>query len=106
MILGAGNEVTADADMINNGPKNEIYLKSGQTIAMRLTASAYDKVAVGMRSLNGGTVSYQINNQPESTLSSTVDMYYEVQPQNGMLVIENTGDTVLALTKIKVTSPV
>ena len=33
-------------------------------------------------------------------------MYYEVQPQNGMLVIENTGDTVLALTKIKVTSPV
>ena len=106
VILGAGNEVTADADMINNGPKNEIYLKSGQTIAMRLTASAYDKVAVGMRSLNGGTVSYQINNQPESTLSSTVDMYYEVQPQNGMLVIENTGDTVLALTKIKVTSPV
>lgn len=106
VILGAGNEVTADADMINNGPKNEIYLKSGQTIAMRLTASAYDKVAVGMRSLNGGTVSYQINKQPESTLSSTVDMYYEVQPQNGMLVIENTGDTVLALTKIKVTSPV
>lgn len=106
VILGAGNEVTADEDMINNGPKNEIYLKSGQTIAMRLTASAYDKVAVGMRSLNGGTVSYQINNQPESTLSSTVDMYYEVQPQKGMLVIENTGDTVLALTKIKVTSPV
>lgn len=106
VILGAGNEVTADADMINNGPKNEIYLKSGQTIAMRLTASAYDKVAVGMRSLNGGTVSYQINDQPESTLSSTVDMYYEVEPNDGMIVIENTGSTVLALTKIKVTSPV
>ncbi len=106
VILGQGSEITADADMINNGPKNEIYLKSGQTIAMKLTASAYDKVAVGMRSLNGGTVSYQINDQPRSTLSSTVDMYYEVQPQNGMLVIENTGDTVLALTKIKVTSPV
>lgn len=106
VILGQGSEITADADMINNGPKNEIYLESGQTIAMKLTASAYDKVAVGMRSLNGGTVSYQINDQPRSTLSSTVDMYYEVQPQNGMLVIENTGDTVLALTKIKVTSPV
>lgn len=106
VILGAGNEVTADVDMINNGPKNEIYLESGQTIAMKLTASTYDKVAVGMRSLNGATVSYQINDQPRSTLSSTVDMYYEVQPQNGMLVIENTGDTVLALTKIKVTSPV
>lgn len=106
VILGQGSEITVDADMINNGPKNEIYLESGQTIAMKLTASAYDKVAVGMRSLNGGAVSYQINDQPRSTLSSTVDMYYEVQPQNGMLVIENTGDTVLALTKIKVTSPV
>lgn len=73
---------------------------------MKLTASAYDKVAVGMRSLNGGTVSYQINDQPESTLSSTVDMYYEVEPNDGMIVIENTGSTVLALTKIKVTSPV
>ncbi|HJA32880.1 MAG TPA: exo-alpha-sialidase [Candidatus Mediterraneibacter merdigallinarum] len=106
VILGAGNEVTADADMINNGPKNEIYLKSGQTIAMRLTASAYDKVAVGMRSLNSGTVSYQINDQPESTLSSTVDMYYEVEPNDGMIVIENRGENVLALTKIKVTNPV
>ena len=106
VILGEGSEIIANADMINNGPKNEIYLESGQTIAMRLTASSYDKVAVGMRSLNGGAVSYQINNQPESTLSSTVDMYYEVQPNDGMIVIENTGSTVLALTKIKVTSPV
>ena len=106
VILGEGSEIIANADMINNGPKNEIYLESGQTIAMRLTASSYDKVAVGMRSLNGGAVSYQINNQPKSTLSSTVDMYYEVQPNDGMIVIENTGSTVLALTKIKVTSPV
>mgnify|MGYP005789219733 CR=1 FL=1 len=106
VILASGNTITADADMINNGPKNEIYLEPNRTIAMSLTASSYDKVAVGMRSLNGGAVSYQINNQTESTLFSTVDMYYEVQPQNGMLVIENTGDTVLALTKIKVTSPV
>lgn len=105
VILGAGNEVTADADMINNGPKNEIYLESGQTIAMKLTASAYDKVAVGMRSLNGGTVSYEINNQ-QGSVSSTVDMYYEVQPNNGMIVIENKSNNVLALTKIKVTSPV
>ena len=106
VILGQGSEITADADMINNGPKNEIYLEPNQTIAMKLTASAYDKVAVGMRSLNGGTVSYQINDQPESTLSSTVDMYYEVQPNDGMIVIENRGENVLALTKIKVTSPV
>lgn len=102
VILEKGEGITADANMINNGPKNEIYLESGQTIAMRLTASAYGKVAVGMRSLNGGAVSYQINNQSGS-VSSTVDMYYEVEPNDGMIVIENTGSNVLALTKIKVT---
>ena len=106
VILGEGSEIIADADMINNGPKNEIYLESGQTIAMRLTASSYDKVAVGMRSLNGGAVNYEINDQ-DGSVSSTVDMYYEVQPnEDGMIVIENTGENVLALTKIKVTSPV
>lgn len=102
VILGEGNGITADADMINNGPKNEIYLEKGQTIAMKLNTSSYGKVAVGMRSLNGGTVSYAINNQ-EGSVSSTVDMYYKVQPNNDMLVIENKGDSVLALTKIKVT---
>lgn len=106
VILGEGSEIIANADMINNGPKNEIYLESGQTIAMRLTASSYDKVAVGMRSLNGGAVNYEINDQ-DGSVSSTVDMYYEVQPnEDGMIVIENTGENVLALTKIKVTSPV
>ncbi len=106
VILGQGNGITADTDMINNGPKNEIYLEPGQTIAMRLTASSYDKVAVGMRSLNGGAVNYEINDQ-DGSVSSTVDMYYEVQPnEDGMIVIENTGENVLALTKIKVTSPV
>lgn len=105
VILSEGSEITADADMINDGPKNEIYLKQGQTIAMRLTASSYDKVAVGMRSLNGGVVDYEINDQ-EGSVSSTVDMYYEVQPNDGMIVIENTGENVLALTKMKVTSPV
>ena len=33
-------------------------------------------------------------------------MYYEVQPNNGMIVIENKSNNVLALTKIKVTSPI
>lgn len=105
VILQSGTTIKADADMINNGPKNEIYLEPNQTIAMKLTASSYDKVAVGMRSLNGGAVSYEINNQSGS-VSSTVDMYYEVQPNDGMIVIENRSSSVLALTKIKVTSPV
>ena len=88
--------------MINDGPKNEIYLEPGQTLAVRLTASDYGKVAVGMRSLNGGTVNYRLNGT-DGSVSSSVDLYYETKPQNGMLVITNTGSSVMALTKIRVT---
>ena len=38
--------------MINDGPKNEIYLEPGQTLAVRLTASDYGKVAVGIMRQN------------------------------------------------------
>ena len=55
--------------MINDGPKNEIYLEPGQTLAVRLTASDYGKVAVGMRSLNGGTVNYRLNGTDGSVSS-------------------------------------
>lgn len=89
-------------DMVNKGPKNEMYLTKGQAVAMKITGNA-SKVAVGMRSLNGGEVQYKVNEQSK-TLNSTVDMYHAVEPnKDKMIVIQNTGETVLALTKIKAT---
>lgn len=102
VILQEGDTITADADMINNGPKHEIYLQKGQTIAVGLNTASYEKVAVGMRSLNGGTVQFEQNGEP-AEISSTVDMYYEIIPKDGAIVITNKGDAVLALTTIKVT---
>lgn len=97
------NGITIDADMVNNGPKNEIYLESGQAIAMKINGSAA-KVALGMRSLNGGQISCEINGKVSSNPgTSTVDMYYAVTLNNGMLVVKNTGSNVLALTKLKAT---
>ena len=102
VILQEGDTITADADMINNGPKHEIYLQKGQTIAVGLNTASYEKVAVGMRSLNGGTVQFEQNGEP-AEINSTVDMYYEIIPKDGAIVITNKGDAVLALTTIKVT---
>ncbi len=103
VMLQQGSEISASADMINNGPKNEIYLTNGQTIALKLKDGVnYSKVAVGLRSLNGGTVDYSVN-ESSASVSSTVDMYYQVTPNNGAIVITNNSDNVLALTKIKVT---
>ena len=97
-----GTEVTVDKDLVNIGPKNEIYLKQGEAVVMQLTGS-YASVQVGMRSLTGDAVTYKINTE-EKTMNSTVDMYYKVEPVEGKLVIQNVSeDGILALTKLKVT---
>lgn len=101
---GTTTEVTTD--MVNNGPKFELYLKPKQAIALSVNGQA-EKVAIGMRSLNGGAISYKINGNTESNtvVASTADMYYDVKQQlnSGKLVIQNTGANVIALTKIRAT---
>lgn len=97
-----GTEVTVDKDLVNIGPKNEIYLKQGEAVVMQLTGS-YASVQVGMRSLTGDAVTYKINTE-EKTMNSTVDMYYKVEPVEGKLVIQNVSGGILALTRLKVTS--
>lgn len=106
MILsndGSGTDtVTVDKELVNIGPKNEIYLNQGEAVVMQLTGS-YDSVQVGMRSLTGEAVSYKINGT-SATMNSTVDMYYKVVPVEGKLVIQNVSGGILALTRLKVTS--
>lgn len=106
MILsndGSGTDtVTVDKELVNIGPKNEIYLNQGEAVVMQLTGS-YGSVQVGMRSLTGDAVTYKINTE-EKTMNSTVDMYYKVVPVEGKLVIQNVSGGILALTRLKVTS--
>lgn len=99
---GTVETVTVDRNLVNIGPKNEIYLQQGQAVVMELTGN-YASVQVGMRSLTGAEVSYKINGTSD-TMKSTVDMYYKVTPAAGKLVIQNVSGGILALTKLKVTS--
>ncbi len=94
--------VTVDENLVNIGPKNEIYLKNGQAVVMQIP-SIYSTVQVGMRSLTGTPVQYKINTE-EKTMNSTVDMYYKVSLAEGKLVIQNVSGGILALTRLKVTS--
>lgn len=94
--------VTVDENLVNIGPKNEIYLKNGQAVVMQIP-STYSTVQVGMRSLTGTPVQYKINTE-EKTMNSTVDMYYKVSLAEGKLVIQNVSGGILALTRLKVTS--
>ena len=99
------NETTVkvDKELVNIGPKNEIYLKNGQAVVMQIP-STYSTVQVGMRSLTGTPVQYKINGT-EKPMISTVDMYYRIDnlQENKYLVIQNVSDGILALTKLKVT---
>lgn len=95
--------VTVDKELLNIGPKNEIYLKNGQAVVMQIPTT-YTTVQVGMRSLTGETVKYQINSEPTKEMNSTADMYYKVKLVEGKLVIQNVSGGILALTRLKVTS--
>ena len=94
--------VEVTKELVNIGPKNEIYLKSGEAVVMQFTEK-YTSVQVGMRSLSGNAVKYAVN-ETEKTMTSTVDMYYTETLHDGKyLVIQNKSDNILALTKLKVT---
>lgn len=95
------NTVQVDKELLNIGPKNEIYLQPNQAVVMSFD-QLFGSVQVGMRSLTGEAVSYKINGT-SATMNSTVDMYYKVVPVEGKLVIQNVSGGILALTKLKVT---
>ncbi len=97
-----GTDVQVTSDLVNIGPKNEIYLNPGEAVVMTVPTT-YTTVQVGMRSLTGATVKYQINSEAEKEMKSTVDMYYKVKLVEGKLVIQNVSGGILALTKLKVT---
>lgn len=100
-----GTDVQVTSELVNIGPKNEIYLNPGEAVVMTVPTT-YTTVQVGMRSLTGETVKYQINSEPTKEMKSTVDMYYRVAlADGGKLVIQNKSDSkqILALTKLKVT---
>lgn len=91
-------------DLLDNGPKNEIYLQKDQALVFKVTTPRV--VQIGLKALDQ-TTSYTINNDTAQTLTSSTDMFYTVANQNtatnGLTVtITNTGSGILSITKLKV----
>ena len=86
---------TSDAqDLLDNGPKNELYLRVGESVVFSVTGS----VQVGMKALNAD-VNYTMNGT-EAALTSSTDMYYKVD--GSKVTITNNSGGILAITKVKV----
>ena len=97
------NNVAAFKDY---GPKNEVYLATGQKIAFKVTdpnASYY----VGLKAPAGTTTVSFTNdtNRSSKEIGHSTDLYYKITSVSagdyaGCIVIENTGANLLAITKI------
>lgn len=94
MFSNSGKFTEAELqDLLDNGPKNEVYLYPGDKILFKLEKSAQ----IGLKGVNGPTA-YTLNETSNGTVQTT-DMFYKVSA--GDITITNTGSNVLSITKIK-----
>lgn len=104
VVVGSSEKYTQDEidDLLNNGPKNEIYLQPNQALVLKITTAR--EVQIGLKALNAAT-NYTINNVSKSIGTST-DMFYTVlnkgTSSEQTITITNTGSGILAVTKLKV----
>ena len=100
-----GNEGTYDlGEYLNDGPKNEVYLKPGQGVLVKMETA--DKLSVGLKAPNGQVTANvtNANGRTEIPIHTASDLYYPVTVNDGgFVMIENDAEStnMLAVTKIK-----
>lgn len=98
-IEGTGDTTFNPATYQQSGPQNEIYLAKNRAIAFKVASGSV--VQVSARAVTDKAA--QINTDKDVT--SNTEMYYEVRPNNdGTVVIQNTGEGMLALVNVKIAS--
>lgn len=95
------------AEFKDYGPKNEVYLAAGQKIAFEVTNSNVGYY-VGLKAPEGNTTVSVTNNTDATSfipINHSTDLYYKITPvtageYEGCILIKNTGDHLLSITKI------
>lgn len=93
-------------DLLDNGPKNEIYLFTGQTLMFKPNAGVVAQL--GLKALDQ-TVTYEIQvgtqEAEEITLTTSTDMFYtlgnNLMDGSAVITITNTGAGILSITDLK-----
>lgn len=103
-MITVNNQISA-ADqkaLYENGPKNEVYL--AKNASLTLSFKTPREVQLGLKGVDGET-SYSLNGG-EGKAVSTVDMFYTIKNKGvegvQTITIQNTGDHILSITKLKV----
>lgn len=95
-------------DLLNNGPKNEIYLQPEQALVFKITTNR--EVQIGLRALNEATSYTMTGRHGGQSISSGTDMFYTVlenwtedgEREEQTITITNNGSGILAITKLKI----
>lgn len=95
----ASNNVVVQ-DLLDNGPKNEIYLRKDESLVFTVYAGS---AQIGLKALDKAT-SYTINNSTAQNLSASTDMFYPLTLNSDgttTITITNNGDGILSITELK-----
>ncbi len=116
----ANGDIGTEANEIGTyedyGPKNEVYLAPGQSIAFKLDGFNEGTAYIGLKAPTGQAVNVEMSNganMSKLTIGHSTDLYYEITPnQAGLFVIKNTSDAsenedegvlLLSITKLRTT---
>ena len=87
------------------GPKNEVYLGEGQSVAFKVDGP--DPVYVGLKAPEGHATVQMTNANAKTEampIDHSTDLYYKVVPNSeGQIVITNVGEGLLSITKLRTT---
>lgn len=92
---------------VEYGPKNEVYLEPGQAIAFQVATGSNSHYYLGLKGPAGATQAEATNGtgKMEIEICGSCDMYYEVTPSaDGIVMVKNTGENLLSITKLRTTS--
>lgn len=92
-------------DLLDNGPKNEIYLQPNQALTFKVTTNRV--VQIGLKALNQATTYTITGKDTNQTLNASTDMFYEVKGKTDdateqTITITNTGNGILSITELKI----
>lgn len=89
------------------GPKNEVYLAKNQSITFKVgTEGANYYIGLKCPAGNGSAVA-KISNGADTVrqidITHSTDLYYKVVPKDGYITVENVGNGLLSVTKLRIT---
>lgn len=120
-LLQSGNVAFIDEDTNGNSavgdytssevgklaPKNEIYLSKDQSITLKVDMTLGNTYYLGLKAPADSATTAEITNgsaKSPLTISHSTDLYYKVTPNNdGTIVVTNTGNNLLSITKLRTT---